>query len=136
MQKLTENQQNLLKNSNPLPLAFLGDAVHTLFVREYVFKKFVTPGNLSAKAAALCKASHQAKVMHKLLPILDETEQDLVRRARNCKPKHQAKNATSADYSFATAFEALVGYLYVFDKKERLNQILSISCQSEVKDAN
>ncbi len=123
-----------LDNSNLLPLAFIGDSVHTLFVREYILS--IAKGKLEnyhSKSARLCKASSQAKVLKDIIPLLTEEENDIVRRARNAKPKHQAKNASSADYSYATAFEALIGYLYILGRNERLEEILNLSCEKIIE---
>lgn len=119
-----------LITDNLLSLAFLGDGIHTSFVREYVLKKNVGKmDDFHHKAAAFCKASCQAKVLEEIAPLLNEEESEIVRRARNARPKHQAKNATSKDYSYATAFEALLGFLYLSENKERLNEILNISVE-------
>ena len=119
-----------LKETNLLSLAFIGDSVHTLFVREKVLAgsegKMQNYHNLSAK---YCKAETQAKALEKLKPILTDEEREIVRRARNARPKHQAKNASLADYSEATSFEALIGFLYLSENEERLNQILKISVE-------
>ncbi len=117
-----------LLSSNLLPLAFIGDSVHTLFVRDYCLRE----GNLKLenyhnKAASFCKASTQAKALKNILHLLSEEEQNIVRRARNAKPKHHAKNANLADYSYATAFEALIGFLYIKEDKTRLEEILNLS---------
>ena len=53
-----------------------------------------------------------------------------MRRGRNAKPKHQAKNASSAEYSFATAFEVLIGWLYLSNQQERLQEILKQAAQA------
>ena len=127
MENLSIDTTILFRN-NPLPLAFIGDAVHTLFVRKFVLKKYGGKmNNYHTMAAKLCKASAQATALEKVMPTLSEEEADLVRRARNCKPKHSAKNATSGQYSHATAFEALIGWLYVNNNNDRLNEILSLS---------
>ena len=119
--------ENLLK-TNLLPLAFIGDSVHTLFVREYSLKQTSgTMENYHTKSAKFCKASSQAKVLNLLKDILTEEEKEIVRRGRNAKAKHQAKNATSADYSHATAFEVLIGFLYLSKQEERLQEILNLS---------
>lgn len=127
------NKQELLKKliqTNLLSLAFIGDSVHTLFVREKVLEacqgKMKNYHTLSAK---FCKADTQAKALEKIKPLLTEEENEVVRRARNAKPKHQAKNASHASYSEATSFEALIGYLYLSENEERLNQILQISIE-------
>lgn len=128
-----KTKQKLL--CSPLLLAFLGDSVHTLFVRENTLAQFETLGNLASHSARACKAATQANALKSLMPGLTDDELEIVRKARNCKPKHCAKNATSADYSYATAFEALVGYLYLTDK-ERLDEILQNSLKNGEKDAN
>jgi ribonuclease-3 family protein len=121
--------ENLMK-TNLLPLAFIGDSVHTLFVRHKVLEnKSQKMNNYHTSASKFCKASHQAKVMKNIENILTETEADIVRRARNSKPKHHAKNSTTADYALATCFEVLIGYLYLAGNKDRLNEILNISLQ-------
>jgi len=129
-----ETLKKILTGGNILPLAFLGDSVHTLFVREYFLTNLKTKiGTISTNSAKVCKASSQAQTLKEIMPTLTEEEADIVRRARNAKPKHTAKNATSADYSYATAFEALVGYLYLKDDQKRLQEILLVSCIKEDK---
>lgn len=116
-----------LLSTNLLSLAFLGDSVHTLFVREKVLEKKVKMANYHSLASKYCKASHQAKVMGAILYELTDDEREVVRRARNAKPKHTAKNASHADYTEATMFEALIGYLYLKEDSERLEKFLTIS---------
>lgn len=115
-------------NTNLLPLAFIGDSVHTLYVREYVLN---LPNrkieNYHTLASYYCKASSQAKVIELLQDNLNDEEKEIVRRGRNAKPKHSAKNASSAQYCYATAFEVLIGYLYLSGNKERLDEILNLS---------
>lgn len=121
--------ENLIK-TNLLPLAFIGDGVHTLFVREFVAKKINDKmGNYHNHAAYFCKANTQANMLKKLMPFLDEDELDIVRRGRNVKAKHHAKNASSSDYSYATAFEILIGYLYLKGNQNRFDEILNLSIQ-------
>ncbi len=128
--KNNKNQELLEKliKTNLLPLAFIGDSVHTLFVREYCLNMYDGKmENYHTDAAKYCKASTQAKVIKELLPNLNEKESEIVKRGRNAKPKHSAKNASLADYSYATAFEVLIGYLYLKDDKTRLQEILKYS---------
>ena len=123
----------ILTKGNILTLAFIGDSVHTLFVREKVLQTGnLKMNNYHTKASKFCKASTQAKVLiDDIIPLLNESELEIVRRARNAKPKHQAKNASNAEYSHATAFEALVGYLYLKGEEKRLQEILEFSCKEE-----
>ena len=125
--------EKILTAGNILTLAYIGDSVHTLFVREKVLKTLgLKMDNYNKEASKFCKAATQARVLREVvMPLLSEEEAGIVRRARNAKPKHQAKNASSADYAYATAFEALVGYLYLKDDKNRLLEILEISCKEE-----
>lgn len=117
--------EKLLK-TNLLPLAFIGDSVHTLFVREWCLSNSNSKmENYHTTASKYCKASSQAKVLSLLN--LTEEEKEIVRRGRNAKAKHQAKNATSADYTQATAFEVLIGYLYLSNNTERLKDVLNLS---------
>lgn len=117
-----------LITTNLLPLAFVGDSVHTLFVRHFVLNQSTGKmENYHSQSAKYCKAGTQAKVVKALLPLLNEQEQNIVRRGRNAKPKHQAKNSSSEDYAYATAFEILVGYLYLNDENDRLDWVLNFS---------
>ena len=125
--KNNELLEKLLK-TNLLPLAFIGDSVHTLFVREKVLEQGINKmDNYNTLASKFCKASTQAKVINALIPLLNEEEHEIVRRGRNAKPKHQAKNASTAEYAYATSFEILVGYLYLKGDEKRLNEILNFS---------
>lgn len=129
--KNKELLEKLLK-TNLLPLAFIGDSVHTLFVREYCLEMFDGKmENYHTEAAKYCKAQSQARVLKEFLPSLSEEESEIVRRGRNAKPKHSAKNASQSDYSYATAFEVLIGYLYLKADKTRLNEILKNSISTK-----
>ena len=113
---------------SPLALAFVGDSVHTLFVREnIVFDDVLKINDYHKKSAHYCKAQTQSKVLDLLLPTLTEQEKEIVRKARNTKIHHNAKNASVKDYKQATCFEALVGYLYLTKQEQRLQEILNIS---------
>lgn len=119
---------NKLLKTNLLPLAFIGDSVHTLFIRQWCLtNENDKMENYHIKASKYCKASSQAKVLNLLLDILTDDEKNIVRRGRNAKPKHQAKNASSSEYSQSTAFEVLIGYLYMSKSEERLKEILNLS---------
>ena len=130
-----ENKELLEKmlKTNLLPLAFIGDSVHTFFVRKKMLEEYDGKmENYHNKAARFCKASTQAKVLRLLIEKLSPDEIEIVRRGRNAKPKHQAKNASTADYSYATSFEILIGYLYLSEKEERLNEILNFSVNNSL----
>ena len=112
--------------------AFIGDAVHTLFVREEIAKEQnLKMDTLNSLASKFCRASHQAKVLDLIFNDLNENEKELVRKTRNIKNKHKAKSVDTMTYKKATCFEALVGFCYVENKKERLEFLLNKSIEGE-----
>ncbi len=114
---------------SPLALAFLGDAVHTAFVRIWVLEQEKTKmENYHEAAKKFCNASAQAEVLEKIFDELSNDEKEIVRKTRNCKPKHTAKNCDEKTYKMATCFEALIGYLYLTNA-ERLQEILKKSVE-------
>ena len=119
-----EQEVNML---SPLVWAYVGDGIYEMYVRMHLVNEHsFKPHKLHVEATKFVKAGAQANVLHKLLEekYLTEEEQDIVRRARNTENHHVAKNATLADYTYATAFEALIGWLYLCKKDERLKEIL------------
>lgn len=118
-------EKNKVNNLNPLTWAYIGDAVYELFVRENLVENMkVKPHKLHMEAIKIVKASAQAEILQKIEPDLTEEEKDVVRRARNAKNHHLPKNANINEYMYATAFEGLIGYLYLSEEKDRLNMIL------------
>lgn len=121
-----------LNQLSPLALAFMGDAIHTAYVRKCVLMGQKNKlNNYHETAKKFCNARHQKEVLEKILPVLSEEEQDVVRRARNCHSKHTAKNFDEETYKKATAFEALIGFLYLSQNTQRLDEILKISVNME-----
>ncbi len=119
--------QESFKEINPIVLAFIGDGVHTLFVRDFVVKNSnLLVNRCHVNSAKFCNAKSQAKKLDQLLPVLNEEELDIVRRARNAKTHNIAKNSDVETYKKATSFEALVGYLYLKGDFSRLDKILKI----------
>ncbi|MBQ9314115.1 MAG: Mini-ribonuclease 3 [Clostridia bacterium] len=112
---------------SPLVWAYMGDAVYEKFIREYVIKQGLCKnGLLHRKSIKYVSAKAQSKIVHQLEEInfLTEEEKDIVRRGRNSNPHSTAKNADIIDYKYATGFEALIGYLYLEERHERLEEIL------------
>lgn len=107
-----------------LELAYLGDAVFELRVREKLLARGGHARDMHKRAVKFVCARAQAEALKMLT--LNETESAVVRRARNA---HQTptKNAEIADYHMATAFEALLGYLYAVGETARLDEILEIA---------
>lgn len=118
-------------------LAYVGDAVYELYVRLNVVEDCPTAKNKSLHRAAtdLVRASAQARMLKRIMPLLTEAELCEVRRARNCQLNHIAKGATRAEYQASTAFEALVGFLYLQNEKERLKMLLaSCVCSEDLEE--
>ena len=114
------------KQLSSVTLAFIGDAVHSLYVREkLVFDKDDKGSNLNKKTVEIVRASAQANFFDKIYPILTEEEIEVFKRARNTKKGTRAKNASVGEYNKATGFEALVGFLYITGNTDRLNYLLN-----------
>lgn len=112
---------------NPLVLAFVGDSVQQLMVRtKLASTSNAKAGELHKLATAQVKASAQAKFMDEIISLLTEDEIAVFKRARNTHMNTMAKNASVADYKKASGFEAVVGYLYLLGKNERLEQLFAI----------
>ena len=116
------------KMMSPLTWAYVGDAVYELYIRDYLTQiTNLKPNKLHKEAIKYVKAEAQAKILEKLQDVLSEEEKEIVRRGRNAQNHHLPKNANLRDYTYATAFEALIGYLYLTKKFERLKEILNKS---------
>ena len=127
---------SLAKQLSSITLAFIGDAVYSLFIREkLVFIKDDKGDTLNRKTAELVRASAQANFIDKIYPILTEQEIEVYKRARNTKKSTRAKSATVGEYNKATGFEALIGFLYITGNTDRLNYLLNYE-QEEVKNEN
>ncbi len=127
MFKLGEKMEEAkAKNLNSIVLAFVGDAVYSLYVREKLtFTSDAKSGELNKLATNEVNASSQAEFIQSILDILTEDELAIFKRARNAKKTTKAKHASIADYNNATGFEAVLGYLYLTGNNERLNFILN-----------
>lgn len=120
-----EELQKRVNEMAPLTWAYIGDAVYELFIREHLVKiTRLKPHKLHLESIKYVKASAQAKTLKKLEDVLTEEEKEIVRRTRNTKNHHLPKNADINDYMYATAFEGLIGYLYLSKKEKRLEEIL------------
>jgi len=114
---------------SPLTLAFIGDTVFDMLVREDLICQANRPANdLHKCAVKKVNASAQAEFIEKLTPILTEKELSVFKRGRNTKSGHIPKNASQADYHKATGFEALFGYLYLTDQCDRIVELYNYIC--------
>lgn len=115
------------KQLSPLTLAFIGDTVFDLLVREKIICRANRPANdLHLLAVKNVRASAQAGFMEKILPFLTGEEEAVFKRGRNAKAGHTAKNATSKDYHMATGLEALFGWLYLNGEMQRIKYLYNI----------
>ena len=112
---------------SPLTWAYVGDCVYELYIRtKWVDTTNLKPHELHIKSVKYVKAKAQAETLKKLETILTEEEKEIVRRGRNTQTHHIAKNASMQDYMYATAFEALIGYLYLTKQDDRLSEIMKM----------
>ena len=122
--------ENNVNNLSPLTWAYIGDAVYELYVRENLIENLnVKPNKLHIEAIKKVKASAQAKILMEMEDELSDEEKEIVRRTRNTKNHHLPKNSNVKEYMYATAYEGLIGYLYLTKKYERLNEILKKSLE-------
>lgn len=120
----------------PVGLAFIGDAVHTLYVREYVTAATDgVVGTLHTAASRLVNAKCQAAVLDELTANnqLTPDEADIARRAKNAHLHSRAKTATPDDYHKATALEAVIGFVHLSGDAEREKQLLELCVQTGLR---
>ncbi len=113
---------------SPVVLAFVGDAVYSLYIRERL--AFQGEGKLSqmqSTASKLVSARGQSAFLETLLPLFTEEEAEIYRRGRNAKKTTKSKNASAGEYNRSTGFEAVLGYLYIVGEKARLSELLNIA---------
>ena len=111
---------------SPLTLAYIGDAVFDLVVRSVLVSRHnMQPTRLHRAAASVVKAPTQARMAEYLQEMFDDEEKGVYRRGKNASPNHQAKNASREDYMKATGFEAVIGYLYLTGRQERILELVS-----------
>ena len=112
---------------SPLVWAYVGDSVYEMFIRtNLVNNSNAKPHKLHIESIKYVKAKAQADTLEKIYDNLTAKEREIVRRGRNAENHHVAKNSNVADYSKSTAFEALIGYLYLSFQDERLSEILKM----------
>lgn len=115
------------KTYSPLALAYIGDGVYELIIRTLVISNGNAAVNrLHKKSTSLVKAGTQAYIMKEIQGELTEEEFTIYKRGRNAKSATMAKNATMTEYRIATGFEALIGYLYVTEKFNRMIDLVKI----------
>lgn len=113
-------------------LSFIGDAVHTLAVRQKLMEnRDVKTGLLHRLASREVNAEAQSHALKKIENLLTEDEADVYKRCRNAKQSTMAKHASAVDYKIASGFEGLVGFLYLSGQSERIEELLTIAYNTE-----
>ena len=114
-----------INQMSPLVWAYVGDCVYELYIRTYLVDNTrLNPHKLHIEAIKYVKAGAQADILKNLTDSLNDDEKDIVRRARNANNHHLPKNSNVQEYMYSTAFEALIGYLYLNKKYDRVKELI------------
>ncbi len=125
---MIEQQSNLkeVNQYSALGLAYIGDSVYELMVRERIIAQGNMPVNrLHKKTVSYVCASAQSKAVELILDVLTEQEQAIYKRGRNANGNTIPKNANPQDYRRATGLEALFGFLYLTNQPERTLELFN-----------
>ena len=116
-----------LSNLNSLSIAYIGDCVYDLYLRNHVMKKFKTVNSkkLHLEVINYVSAKAQKSAYFKIKHLLNQDEEIYFKKGRNSKTKTIPKNSSFSDYKISTGFETIIGYLYITKKFDRLDFILS-----------
>lgn len=115
-----------IREQSPLALAFVGDGVYSLLIREYLVTQKRHPVNkLHKMAVAYVSAKGQFKALQLILPMLSEEEVTLVKRGKNTSKASVAKHASVEEYRASTGFECLIGYLRLTGQNDRINYLVN-----------
>ncbi len=126
MENIAQNH-TVADEISPLTLAFVGDGVYDLLVREYLVRSANRPvGELNKIKVSLVNCKSQAEFAKLLLPVLTEKEISVYKRGRNATPKCTSKHGTVADYHSATGLECLFGYLHMNGQTKRISQLFNM----------
>jgi ribonuclease-3 family protein len=115
------------KQLNSLALAYMGDAVYETYIRHHLLKLGkIRPNHLHRTATSYVSAKAQARLLHKLAEaeFFTEEEEAVIRRGRNAKSGSVPRNTDVQTYRYSTAFEALIGYLYLSGATDRMEQVI------------
>ena len=113
---------------NPIALAFVGDTVYSLYVRERLaLSGCGKVSQLQKVAAQVVSAKGQSVFLDKLIPLFNEEEADIFRRGKNAKKGTKSKSATSLEYNRSTGVEAVLGFLYLTGQEARIKELLAVS---------
>lgn len=121
---------------SPIVLAYIGDAVFEVYIRQMLIAKVVRkPQELHRAAVRYVSAGAQAQLLRRWMPLLTEEEADIARRGRNAKSGQPPKNADPGEYRHATGLECLVGYLYYRGERDRLEMLIGLAFADDPTNA-
>ena len=114
-----------INQMSPLIWAYVGDCVYELYIRTYLVDNTnLKPHKLHIESIKYVKAGAQAKFLQDFADYLSDEEKEIVRRGRNANNHHLPKNSNVQEYMYSTAFEALIGYLYLTKNYDRVKEII------------
>ena len=121
------------KQLSPLNLAFIGDCIYEILVRETLVAEANRPVNdLHRESVKFVSAKAQTQAYEKIRDLLTEEETAQFKRGRNAKTGHSPKSATGAEYHTATGMEALFGYLYLTEQTDRIKELFTVIIKNEL----
>lgn len=124
---MMSNDVSNLNSTPTLNLAFIGDGVFDLLVREHLVRNSSAHvGELNKAKVDMVNCKSQAGYMKILLPVLTEEEAEIFKRGRNTKVNSASKHSSISDYHAATGLEALFGYLYLKGDTGRINELFTL----------
>ncbi len=124
-EKLITKNETEINMMSPLTWAYVGDGVYEQYIRTYLANTTnLNPHKLHIMSIKYVKAGAQAQILKGLDSILTDDEKEVVRRGRNTENHHLPKHASHEEYMYSTAFEGLIGYIYLTKQNERLELIL------------
>jgi ribonuclease-3 family protein len=114
-----------VRQLSPVTLAFIGDAVYSLYIRQKVVTEHdLKPNDYQKITSSQVSAHGQNELLAKIESMFTEEEQAIFHRGRNAKKSTKSKNASVAEYNRSTGFEAVMGYLYLTGQYDRICQLI------------
>ena len=119
---------------NPITLAFLGDAVYTLYVRDKLVRSGAgKAADFQRVVAKVVSAHGQSAFLERVLPLFTNEEEEIFKRGRNAKKPTKSKNASAGEYCRSTGFEAVIGFLYLVGDYARITELFSVLNEDDFK---
>lgn len=126
---------NDIRMKSAVELAFVGDAVYELLVRDYIARRVDTnAGTLHRMAVEFVCAAAQSRALDGIADMLTDEERDIVRRGKNANKTPVPRSSSPKDYRSSTSLEALFGYLYLCGRSERINELFDAIVKIKEED--